>query len=311
MKDRLATWAVFYAEYEDLDNADPLRPAAVVHLPGRAGAACYAALDAATPTYVIGRGQLPGGSFVTAALVDYPTLLAAVRPFWPAMPATAPRRPARRTAGRQLYTQELADVNNYLGQPAGPDATIRDEARHGLTGRLPAASLEAAVTACAWLVEYMQPRLNCYTLAALLARWLHAHDVPAAYCVGTVSYATVERVRSVAHAWVELGGRILDLTVNAQGWGDLGAARLHVTHPQLRYAAGSPAPGQSLADVWARFSKPASRPGYTAASLARQDALIRRQLPPALYQERQEWLAAVRNQGVLAGTLNYLLRLTG
>ena len=306
-----AAWAILYVEYQDLAPADPLRPAALVQLPGPAGAACYAALDAATPTYVIGRGQLPGGHFATAAQPDYPTLLAAVRPFWPAMPATPPRRPARPSAVRQLSTQELADVHNYLGQPAVPDATIRDEARQGLTGRLPAATLEAAVTACAWLVEQMQPQRNCYALAALLARWLHAHDVPAVYCVGTASYATAERVRPIEHAWVELGGRILDLTVNAQGWGDLGAARLHVAHPQLRYAAAAQAPGKSLADVWARYSKPAGRPDYTAASLARQDALIRQQVLPALYRARQAWLTAVRNQGLLAGTLAYLLRLTG
>lgn len=170
MRPACTAWAVLYAEHQDLDLAGLLRPAALVHLPGPAGAACYAALDAAAPTYVIGRGQLPGGHFATAALVDYPTLLAAVRPFWPAMPATPPRRPAGRKAVRQLDTQELADVHNYLGQPAVPDATIRAEARQGLIGQLPAATLAAAVTACAWLVEQMQPRRNCYALAARARR---------------------------------------------------------------------------------------------------------------------------------------------
>ena len=94
-------------------------------------------------------------------------------------------------------------------------------------------------------------------------------------------------------------------------WGDLGVQRLGVVHPHLRYEARPATPGHSLAEVWRLYSKPADRPAYTAASSARQDALIRRRMPPALVQERVGWLTAVRERGLLAGTLDYLVSRTG
>lgn len=304
-------WEALYAEYEDLDVADPLRPAVIVHMPGAIGAACYNALHATYPTYVLGRGRLPDGRFVTSAQADYPALVTAVQPYWPAIPARCPRPPARRSRIRLLFTQELDDVNNYLAQPAVPDATIRAEAREGLRGLVPPHTLEPAVTACAWLVEHMQPHTNCFTLSALLTRWLHAHDVPASYCTGVLSYRAGEHVRQVAHAWVELGGRIFDLTVNAQGWGPLGLARLGVTQRLVHYEQEAARPGQSLVEFWRLFSRPTDRPTYTAASLIRQDGFLRRRLSSVLYQTRKEWVAAVRARGLLAGTLEYLLTVTG
>lgn len=57
---------------------------------------------------------------------------------------------------------------------------------------------------------------------------------------------------------------------------------------------------------WSRVRGPAN-----ASRCPNRRGSIRRQLSPAQYQVRQEWLAAVRSQGLLAGTLDHLLRLTG
>jgi hypothetical protein len=115
---------------------------------------------------------------------------------------------------------------------------------------------------------------------------------------------------SIRHGWVEVGGHILDLTVNHQSWGNFHIARLIVDDSRLRYQPGAPDPAHELAATWQTGSKPADRPPYTQASLNRQTVLIRKFMPRDLYKQRARWICAVRAGGIIEGSYRWLLEMT-
>ena len=203
------------AEYNDLDPSDPMRPATIVHALGAGAEACYEAIDGQHSVYVIGRGPLPPrtgvGYFLTASRLDYPTLRAALQPFWPDVPPTPPAD-KHDDVPRLITSQEFADVLNYTGRPPEPDVRIFTEARTRVP-QVMSRSLQAPFArVCRWLRTHMLPANNCYALAALLARWLQAQDVPAEYCTGELTFRSAGREMVISHAWVQVAGDVLDLT---------------------------------------------------------------------------------------------------
>jgi hypothetical protein len=312
------------AEYHDLDPADPMRPATIVHALGSGVEACYEAIGNQYSIYVIGRGPLPPtigvGYFFTAAHLDYSTLRAALHPFWPDVPPSPPTNKHDDTP-RLITSQEFADVLNYTSRLPEPDARIFTEARTRMP-QVMSRSLQAPFArVCRWLRTHMLPANNCYALAALLARWLQAQDVPAEYCTGEVTFRPAGREMVISHAWVEVDGDVLDLTVDKQdAWGDdrtlRKTARIGVNDRRLDHRRSNGHNVQSeLTSLWKRYSKPESRFGYsyTSASQERQAAMIREQLQGLrgksdLHRERAVWTALIVHYGALEGTFRLLER---
>jgi hypothetical protein len=312
------------AEYNDLDPSDPMRPATIVHALGAGAEACYEAIGGQHSIYVIGRGPLSPmigvGYFFTASRLDYSTLRAALHPFWPDMPP-APPVDKHDDVPRLITSQEFADVLNYTSRPPQPDVRIFTEARTRMP-RVMSRSLQTPFArVCRWLRTHMLPANNCRTQAALLARWLQAQDVPAEYCTGELMFRPTGREIAISHAWVEVAGDVLDLTVDKQdAWGDdrtlRKTARIGVQDRRLNYRRSNSYGTQGeLAIVWQRYSKPESRFGYsyTPASQERQAAMIREQLQRLpgksdLRRERAVWTALVVQYGVQEGTFRLLER---
>ncbi len=286
-----------------------MRPATIVHVLGNDAAHCYNAIKNQYSIYVIGRGSIPGGYFLVTSKPDYPTLRTALTP-WIEIPTQFPAHQWGKE--RLARSQEMWDVTNYIARPPQPDQRILGEARKRLRGLIPKKHLGVTAQACQWLRENMSPANNCYTLAALLARWLVEHGAHAKYCTGQ---ATLRRTGqppvTIPHAWVDLGDEVCDLTVDQQdAWGDLGrpVARIRVNDPRIKYQ-----PDDEMKDLdryWALFSKPPDRPPYTAASLERQSGMIREMLGP-LFDEREPWVTRVREHGILEGTYRLIEEVFG
>ena len=166
--------------------------------------------------------------------------------------------------------------------------------------------------ACRWLREELKPLNNCFTLAALLARYLQALGLPAEYRCGRISlYRQAQRITEIRHAWVSLDGHTLDLTLDHQSaWrGPAPALRvLDVDTPAARYTEDATETiVQTERLYWRLFSKSAERAPYTEASMRLQTAFMRRLMPPKLWHARQDWLTAVRTHGLLEGTYQWML----
>jgi hypothetical protein len=259
---------------EDLAPSDPMCPAAIVHILGENAGLCYRAVKA--PFYVIGQGPLPPelgkkGYFFVASQPDYPILRQNLLPFWPEMPEQFPQLQLSRVLPTQ--SQESSDAINYVAVPPRPDPTIFNEARKRLRKLVPRKHLLTTARVCQWLRENMQSANNCYTLSALLTGWLTQRGIRAQYRAGQ---ATLRRARqpsvTINHAWVELDGHVIDLTVDRQReWGDLGRAvttKIGVNDRRILYY---PVHDESAGweQTWRKSSKPADRPRYTAESLRR------------------------------------------
>ena len=308
----MASFEILYAEMVDLAADDPMRPAAIVHVLGDNAKNCYDAVAAAYSIYVIGRGKLPPGVgkegyFLAASKPDYPTLKVALADSWSDMP-DFPRH-SLFDIPRQIQSQEMADVINYIAKPPLHDPRIFHEARKRLRGLVPRRHLVATARVAQWLVENMAPANNCYTLAALFARWLRDHDAPAEYCTGHATLRFARRLPvTIPHAWVNVDAQVCDLTVDRQSaWRDSGRsmARIRVNSPRIVYEAGG-GKHESLEEYWHLFSKPPGRPEYTRASLERQSAMIRDVVGP-LFNEREPWINSVRQYGILEGTYRLLM----
>jgi hypothetical protein len=201
------------AQYNDLAPGDPMRPATIVHALGAGAEACYEAIGGHYSIYVVGRGPLSPtigtGYFFTAAHVDYSTLRAALHAFWPDMRASPPARPHNDIL-RLITSQEFADVLNYTSRAPEPDARIFNEARTRMPQEMSRPLQIPFARICRWLRTHMLPANNCYTLAALLARWLQVQDVPAEFCTGELAFRPPGREIVISHAWVEVAGHALD-----------------------------------------------------------------------------------------------------
>ena len=301
---------ILSAELTDLATDDPMRLAAIVHVLGDDQAqACYDTLGDAYSTYVIGRGPLPvevgEGYFFVASRPDYPTLRNALADFWPGVPNSPPHRGYE---PRQVQSQEIADVINYVAVPPLRDPQIFSEARRRLKGLVPKRHLLATAHVTQWLVENMAPANNCYTLATLFTRWLSDHDAPVKYRTG---HATLRSGRhpsvTIPHAWVEVDGAVCDLTVDRQSaWGDFDrpVARIQVSNPRIVYKAGGGR--HDLNSYWSIHSKPPDRPTYTEASSDRQAAIIRELVPGPLLDERSGWITLIWEHGIVEGTYRLL-----
>ncbi|HDQ72904.1 MAG TPA: hypothetical protein ENN19_12530, partial [Chloroflexi bacterium] len=302
---------IFSTYLQDLSPNDPMYPAAIVHILGENAGLCYSAVN--TSFYVIGRGPLPPevrkiGYFFVASQPDYPILRQNLLPFWPEMPE---RFPQLHLADRARFTQsqELSDAINYVAVPPRPDPTIFNEARKRLRKLVPRQHLLATAQVCQWLRENMQPANNCYTLSTLLTGWLAQRGIRAQYRAGK---ATLRRAGQssvmINHAWVELEGQVIDLTVDRQReWGDLGraVAKIGVNDRRILY---QPVDDESAGweQTWRNSSKPAGRPRYTAESLRRQDKLIREVVGPLYEGERITWMELIREYGLIEGTYRLL-----
>lgn len=314
------------AEYNDLDLADPMRPATIVHALGVGAQDCYDVIGSQHSIYVVGRGPLPPeagvGYFFTASHLDYPTLRAALHPHWPDVPPH-PSADKHDDVARLITSQEFADVVNYTGRPPEPDARIFNEARMRMPQIMSRSMQASFARVCRWLRAHMLPANNCYTLAALLARWLQTQDIQAELCTGELAFRPAGREIVIPHAWVEVAGNVLDLTVDKQdAWGNdrtlRKTARIGVHDRRLGYRRSNGHNAQDeLASLWQRYSKPESRFGYsyTPASKERQAGMIREQLQglpgsPSLHRERAAWTALVVQYGVLEGTFRLLEMVT-
>ncbi|HNS49865.1 MAG TPA: hypothetical protein PKO09_01650 [Anaerolineae bacterium] len=317
-----AEFEILPAQYNDLAPGDPMRPATIVHALGAGAEACYEAVGRQYSIYVVGRGPLSPtigpGYFFTAAHVDYSTLRAALRPFWPDMPASPPARKLG-DIPRLITSQEFADVVNYTSRPPEPDARIFNEARTRMPTEMSRSLQAPFARVCRWLRTHMLPANNCYALAALLARWFQVQDVQAEFCTGELAFKPAGREIVVSHAWVEVAGQVLDLTVDKQdAWGNdqtlRKTARIGVQDRRLSCSRADGRDAQEeLANLWQRYSKPESRFGYsyTPASQERQAAMIREKLQSLpeksdLRHERAAWTALVVQYGVIEGTFRLL-----
>lgn len=302
---------VHYTELLDLDEADPLCPTAAIHVQGTEADAVNEAVSAHFSTYVVGRGPMPGGHSLLVSQFDYAALRAFLLPYWPRMPEAFPEpAPTAEMAGS--YTQETFDVINYLAIPPEPDAGFLKPAREALRRYVPVEQQVQVLHACRWLREELKPLNNCFTLAALLARYLQALGLPAEYRCGRISlYREGRYSTEVRHAWVKLDGHTLDLTLDHQSaWhGPAPALRvLDVDTPAVHYTEDSAETiVQTERRYWRLFSKSAERLPYTEASMRLQTAFMRQLMPPKLWHARQDWLTAVRTHGILEGTYQWML----
>ena len=314
------------AAYDDLDPLDPMHPAVIVHVLGKGAHRCYEAVSRQLSTYVVGRGFLPpeigDGYFFTAGRPDYQTLRSAILPHWTNMPLRPPTG-HHDSVLRAISSQELADVFNYTSRPPHPDLRIFDEAQKRMPKAVAPTLREVFAQVCIWLCTHMLPADNCYTLAALLSHWLQTQDVKAEFSTGQLAFTTAERVKVIPHAWVEVDGDILDLTVDQQhAWGKDSSReniiRIGVRDPHLTYSRETSRDAQVVLErYWRVYSKPESRFGYsyTTPSLMRQATLIKEQLqmlegPPSLRRERAAWTALVVQYGIMEGTSRLLEMLT-
>jgi len=234
------------------------------------------------------------------------------------MPASPPARKLG-DIPRLITSQEFADVVNYTSRPPEPDARIFNEARTRMPTEMSRSLQAPFARVCRWLRTHMLPANNCYALAALLARWFQVQDVQAEFCTGELAFKPAGREIVVSHAWVEVAGQVLDLTVDKQdAWGNdqtlRKTARIGVQDRRLSCSRADGRDAQEeLANLWQRYSKPESRFGYsyTPASQERQAAMIREKLQSLpeksdLRHERAAWTALVVQYGVIEGTFRLL-----
>jgi hypothetical protein len=309
----MPNFELLYAKLDDLALGDPMRPAAITHVLGDDAKACYNLIQSTYSLYEIGRGQLPpevgkDGYFFVASKPDYPVLQTALADLWPDMP-DFPSYFGGNRADHPVYSQEIADMKNYIAKPPLRDHNIFREARKQLKGLIPKQYLIATARVAEWLVENMKPANNCFALSALFARWLKEHGALAEYREGHATLRHPHHPVSIPHAWVDVDGEKCDLTVNRQSaWGELSGsmARIRVSNPRIVYQIADVNKYKSLENFWRVYSKPPGRPAYTEASLKRQSVMIREIVPPSLYIERRVWIDLVREHGLLEGTYQLL-----
>jgi len=307
----LVQFSLHYTELLDLDEADPLRPIAAIHVEGPAASAIFNAVGQHFPTYVVGRGALPQskGYSLLVSQGDYPALRCFLAGSWPEMPPSFP--PRAPLGGQGAYTQETCDVINYLAKPPRRDFPFQARAQKTLATYVPPATLPAALYLCQWLRENLVLPNDPYTVAVLLARGLQALGLPAQFQTGALQASLKGEPQSITRAWVTLDGRILDLTLDQPGaWQGAPSSLnlLDVMAPQVQYASVAQEQADKvLAHQWFAYSKPLDRPTYSAVSLRQQSRVMQKLMGGKLYAQRQGWLTSVRATGMLEGTQQWVL----